>query len=133
MLNRAFEFNFGRPADKVFHFNPTDWKSRPDFVLEEILPDNAELKNIDPVQLIAYNRLNEKGSISDRPYKTTISGYYQSNEETGFDFETLSVKEAILTYETGNSSTLGLGPNDEKQASEKAAKTLKDLFIAPTV
>lgn len=127
-LGQAFEYNFGKRPDLLLHFNPTDWRSRPDFVLDEVDPEHVEIKNLDAILSIAHNRINAKGPIGEQPYKTTIEGYFQDDAETGFRFNTLTVRQAIETYENGRAAELNLGPDDELQAENSAALALRETF-----
>ena len=130
LLAQLFETNFGKRPDSVFHYNPTDWRSRPDFLLEEIPADHPENKNVDPVLQVAHNRITEKGPIYERNYKTTIEGYFGEDPESGFNFNTLTVKEALETYESGGAATIGLGPDAEDQAEKIAGDKIRETFVS---
>lgn len=131
----ALEENFGLEVDYMLHYNPTDWRSWPGFNLQHAgahydfhkktdKPAHEELVNLEQIISIAHNRI---GEIDGQNYKKTVSGWLM--EGNGFEFNTLSVREAVELNESGRAVELGMAENDEQIADFELSEFLKSAFV----
>ena len=128
LLKRAAELNFSVKIDKLFHWNPTEWRTAPGFNLEDAT-EHPELQNIDSTLAIAKNRL---GDISDEPYRKTVSNWLlgDSDFDYGFTIKSLSVREAVTKYMAGDTLEVGL-PVDQELAAEHSLSEYMKQTITP--
>lgn len=79
-------------------YKASDWKTTPGYHIKEVRDDDRERANVEPIVTLAHNRLKGVDSWS---YKTTVDGILGLTDETGFKFETKTVREVVEEYERG--------------------------------